>query len=75
MRIVPFALAGVLVFSLPTFAEHDDHGDHVDREYSRLLPCKGHASITAIRTNITKDGIFRIIMGTPTIHMLTAGIG
>ena len=31
MRIAPLAVAGVLAFSLPAFAEHDDHSDPVWR--------------------------------------------
>ena len=41
MRIAPLAVAGILAFSLPTFAEHDDHSDRVDREYSRTAPVQG----------------------------------
>ena len=35
MRIAPIAVAGILAFSLPVFAEHDDHSNRIDREYSR----------------------------------------
>ena len=41
MRIAPLALAGLFVVALPGYAEHDDHGNRTDREYSRTAPSQG----------------------------------
>jgi len=41
MRSAPLVFAALIAFNLPAFAEHDDHGDRVDREYSRTAPAQG----------------------------------
>ncbi|MBS1803840.1 MAG: hypothetical protein JST28_10770 [Acidobacteria bacterium] len=75
MRIAPLAVAGILAFSIPIFAEHDDHVIASIVNIPAPLRYRGRGNITAIHTSTTKDGIFRTIMDILTTRTSTAFAG